>query len=173
MPDFCEAALPVPLDRTFTYSVPGGLAGRVTPGCRVRVPLAARTVTGIVLRTHSEAPEHSVRPIGKLLDREPALSADLIDLGRWISRYYCTPVGEVFRAMLPLAGETRQTRIVALTDAGSRLLDDALVVEPTERAVLASLRRKPLTLHYLAGKHEHAETRSSGCTGAAWLRSRM
>ena len=155
LPEYCEAALPVPLDRTFTYSVPGGLAGRVTPGCRVRVPLATRTVTGVVLRTHSEAPEHSVRPIGKLLDSEPALSADLIDLGWWISRYYCTPVGDVFRAMLPLAGETRQSRVVALTDAGSRVLDEALVMEPTERAVLTSLRRKPLNLRYLAGKHEH------------------
>jgi len=152
---YCEAALPVPLDKTFTYSVPGGLVGRVMPGCRVLVPLAARTVTGVVLRTHGKAPEHSVRPIRKLLDSEPALSGDLLDLGRWISRYYCTPVGEVFRAMLPLAGETRQTRVVALTDAGSRVLDEALVIESTERAILTALRRKPLTFPYLAGKHEH------------------
>lgn len=125
------------------------------PGCRVRVPLAARTVTGVVLRTHEQAPKRPVRPISKLLDSEPALSADLIDLGRWISRYYCTPVGEVFRAMLPLAGETRQTRDVALTDAGSRVLDEALVIETTERAILTALRRKVLTFPYLAGKYEH------------------
>lgn len=155
MSKFCEAALPVPLDRTFTYSVPRGLVGRVMPGCRVRVPLAARTVTGVVLRTHEQAPKRPVRPISKLLDSEPALSADLIDLGRWISRYYCTPVGEVFRAMLPLAGETRQTRDVALTDAGSRVLDEALVIETTERAILTALRRKVLTFPYLAGKYEH------------------
>ena len=155
MSKFCEAALPVPLDRTFTYSVPRGLVGRVMPGCRVRVPLAARTVTGVVLRTHEQAPKRTVRPISKLLDGEPALSADLIDLGRWISRYYCTPVGEVFRAMLPLAGETRQTRDVALTDAGSRVLDEALVIETTERAILTALRRKVLTFPYLAGKYEH------------------
>ena len=155
MSKFCEAALPVPLDRTFTYSVPRGLVGRVMPGCRVRVPLAARTVTGVVLRTHEQAPKRTVRPISKLLDSEPALSADLIDLGRWISRYYCTPVGEVFRAMLPLAGETRQTRDVALTDAGSRVLDEALVIETTERAILTALRRKALTFPYLAGKYEH------------------
>lgn len=155
MSKFCEAALPVPLDRTFTYSVPRGLVGRVMPGCRVRVPLAARTVTGVVLRTHEQAPKRTVRPISKLLDSEPALSAELIDLGRWISRYYCTPVGEVFRAMLPLAGETRQTRDVALTDAGSRVLDEALVIETTERAILTALRRKALTFPYLAGKYEH------------------
>lgn len=125
------------------------------PGCRVRVPLAARTVTGVVLRTHEQAPKRTVRPISKLLDSEPALSAELIDLGRWISRYYCTPVGEVFRAMLPLAGETRQTRDVALTDAGSRVLDEALVIETTERAILTALRRKALTFPYLAGKYEH------------------
>ena len=155
-PEYCEAALPVPLDKSFTYAVPEGLCNQVLPGCRVRVSLLGRTVTGVVLEVHRAKPDFDVLPIRKLLDVTPALDAELIDLGRWVARYYCTPVGEVFKAMLPLGGESRRKTVLALTPVGARTIEESLLPTSVETAVLESLRRRPLTLQYLIRKHRDA-----------------
>ena len=105
--EYCEAALPVPLAKTFTYAVPKGMRGSVQAGCRVQAEFGNRSLTGIVLSIHRQRPRFSVRPVKKLLDDAPALTAELIELGSWIAEYYCAPIGEVLRSMLPLRGETR------------------------------------------------------------------
>ena len=54
----------------------------------------------------------------RLIDAEPVLSDELIALGRWISGYYCAPLGEVLRSMLPLATDIRSGKMYSLTNAG-------------------------------------------------------
>ncbi len=154
--EYCEAALPVPLNQTFTYAVPRGLRGRVRAGCRVEAAFGRRVLTGIVLSVHGDRPGFSVRPVKKLLDDTPALTAELIELGAWVAEYYCTPIGEVLRSMLPLKGETRSKQIVTLTPTGRSLAEGALIPVGVEAQVLESLRRKPLTLNYLVHKHAGA-----------------
>ena len=156
-PAYCDAALPVPLDKTFTYSLPESLRKHVQTGCRVLVPFRSRTLTGVVLRTHDLKPDFVVRPVRKLLDAEVVLCEELIELGRWISSYYCTPIGEVLKSMLPLGGETRSRTVVSLTPAGSvDTLRASADTECVNGAVLRSLRQRPLTLRYLARKHPGA-----------------
>ena len=117
-PQFCDVAVPVPFDQPFTYRLPETLHHRVQPGSRVVVPFGARKLTGVVLSRHRKAPRQQARDVLRLLDEEPALTAELLDLGRWIADYYCAPFGEVLRTMLPLAGETRAGKIVSLTPSG-------------------------------------------------------
>ena len=154
--EYCEAALPVPLAKTFTYAVPKGMRGSVQAGCRVQAEFGKRSLTGIVLSIHRQKPRFSVRPVKKLLDDAPALTAELIELGSWVAEYYCAPIGEVLRSMLPLRGETRAKRIVTLTPAGLEIAEASLVPIDVDGHVLESLRRKPLTLTYLARKHRGA-----------------
>jgi primosomal protein N' len=54
----------------------------------------------------------------RLIDSEPVLDAELLALGRWIAGYYCAPLGEVLRGMLPLASEIRRGKVWSLTDSG-------------------------------------------------------
>jgi len=54
----------------------------------------------------------------RLIDAEPVLDAELLALGKWISGYYCAPLGEVLRGMLPLASDIRRGKVYSLTDAG-------------------------------------------------------
>ncbi len=117
-PAYCDVSLPVPLDRPFSYSLPETLRHRVRPGCRVLVPFGTRKLTGVVLRTHGDAPEAPVRDALRLLDSEPALGMDMLALGEWIAAYYCAPLGEVLRAMTPLGGELRRGKVYSLTDKG-------------------------------------------------------
>jgi len=117
-PAYCDVSLPVPLDQAFTYALPETLRHRVRPGCRLLVPFGPRKLVGIVLRCHNEKPEVNVREALRLLDEEPALSEDLLELGRWIASYYCAPLGETLRAMAPPGSDLRRGKVYSLTEAG-------------------------------------------------------
>ncbi len=116
---FCNVALPVPLRTTFTYAVPESLREIVQPGARVIVPFRKKAMVGVVVELTDRAPEGTkIREITKALDRLPALTPKLIELGHWIANYYLAPIGEVFRAMLPPVIEMRTQRLIVLTEAG-------------------------------------------------------
>ena len=115
MPLYCDVALPVPVDRIFTYSIPG--ASPVAGG-RVLVPFRREQLQGIVVALHDVLPANETRPILRVLDQEPVLSADLLKLGTWIADYYLAPLGEVLRTMLPLGAEVRHETVYRLTERG-------------------------------------------------------
>src|ERR1700723_3249826 len=105
MSTFCDVVLPVPLDRAFTYKLKNEDDPPV--GGRVVVPFRNEKLTGVVTRLHDEAPRVEARPIIAVLDQEPILTAELMELARWIAQYYLVPLGEVLRSMLPLMAEGR------------------------------------------------------------------
>jgi len=150
---YCDVSLPVPVDQLFTYSLPETLRHRVQIGSRLMVPFGPRKLTGVILRCHDDRPDVATRDALRLIDSAPVLDGELLALGRWIAGYYCAPLGDVLRGMLPLASEMRQGKIWSLTDAGrdaarQLLLDSAeddLVVK-----VLRMLEKRPLSASYLA-----------------------
>jgi primosomal protein N' (replication factor Y) len=150
---FCDVSLPVPLDQPFTYALPETLRHRVKPGCRLLVPFGSRKLTGVVLSCHDERPQAAAREALRLLDSEPVLDGELLALGRWIAAYYCAPLGEVLRSMLPLAAEVRRGKTYSLTDSGRdaarQLLLDSSPDDPATE-ILRLLERRPLTASYLA-----------------------
>lgn len=135
--------------------MPETLRHRVQAGCRVVVPFGSRKLTGVVLGVHAEAPEGQTKDVLQLLDEEPVLAAELIALGRWISNYYCAPLGEVLRSMTPLTGEIRKTKLYSLTDAGRdaarQLFLGATDDDPTIQ-VLRLVESRPLSAAYLQKK---------------------
>ena len=131
---FVDLALPVPLPDPLTYELPAALAPLARPGVRARARLGKRRLTGIVVRVHDARPEGvSLRPIEEVIDVEPVLSADLIELARFTAEYYMASLGEVFRTMLPSDLPPWGDRRVWLTDAGAlappRDAGEAAVVE--------------------------------------------
>ena len=137
-----DVAVLAAIRNPLTYRVPESL--EVRAGQRVLVPLATRRVMGIALEPVARvAPGLKVREILRVLDPEPVLSPELLTLGLWIAEYYLAPVGEVFRAMLPLRAETRRARLLRPTDAGKRKLaelDSSLLPEIREGEEAAFLR---------------------------------
>jgi primosomal protein N' (replication factor Y) (superfamily II helicase) len=117
MPTYCEVALPIPLDRTFTYLVSAGTD--LQRGARVIVPFRNEKLIGVVMELHAKAPvDFEAKPVETVLDEEPLLSGHLLELASWMAQYYLAPVGEVLRGMLPLAAEVRRTVYYRITNAG-------------------------------------------------------
>ena len=99
---YVDVILPLPLEGTFTYSVPESMVAQVRMGVRVLVPLGrSKTYTAMAVRLHSEKPEFETRPIIQVIDTEPVLIEQQLRLWQWISTYYMSPIGDVFKAALP------------------------------------------------------------------------
>jgi primosomal protein N' (replication factor Y) len=118
---YCEVALPVPLDRTFTYAL--GLGQIVQRGVRVIAPFRNEKLIGVVTAVTVTPPaDVEVKSLEAVLDEEPLLSEQLLSLAEWMAGYYLAPLGEVLRGMLPLMAEVQRTVYYRITDLGRDVL---------------------------------------------------
>src|SRR6202142_1904882 len=120
MPEFCDVALPVPLDTAFTYRLPDGMQPVV--GGRVLVPFRQQRMSGVVTALHDRAPKVQAKNIFSVLDVSPVLDEQLVQMGKWIADYYLAPLGEVFRTMLPLSAEFKRAISYRITNEGHMAL---------------------------------------------------
>jgi primosomal protein N' (replication factor Y) len=130
----------------FHYRVPPHLAGRAQVGSRVLVRFGSRKITGVVVRTDTLPPE-GVVPIdlSEVLDDEPALSVELVELCLWIADYYEAPVGEVIKAALPAGSGINARMVFALTEAGRAAAGGQGAALPAkQRVMLAKLAQGTL-----------------------------
>ena len=99
---YVDVILPLPLDGTFTYSVPEGMEEKVVAGMRVLVPLGkSKKYIAMVADVHSEKPDFNCKPIEGVLDSYPSLLPQQYRLWQWISDYYMSPLGDVYNAAMP------------------------------------------------------------------------
>lgn len=120
----CEVALPLPLRTTFTYRVPEEIDETMLIGSRVVVPFRNRAMLGVVLGRGECANGDSLKDVTEILDAVPALSSCLVELGRWISNYYLSPIGETLRAMLPPSVEMHFDREWEISETGRARLEE-------------------------------------------------
>jgi primosomal protein N' (replication factor Y) len=146
---FCDVALPVPLDRTFTYSVEAAPA----VGARVLVPFSGQRLMGVVVRVHGEAPPEGVevKPVQAVLDEAALVPEELMRLAGWIAQYYVAPLGEVLRGMLPLAAEVKRQFVYRIGEAGRRVLYEGAAKGSSRRSKLTAeeQNREYAVLNYL------------------------
>ena len=98
---YADVILPVPLEGMFTYAVPETMAVKV--GQRVVVPFGrSKTYVGLVGRVHGTKPDgYEVKAIQQVMDAEPVVTEPQLRLWQWISEYYLSPIGDVYKAALP------------------------------------------------------------------------
>ena len=163
---FADIALPVAVREVFTYELPESLQSGAKPGMRAWVPLRGRMNIGMIVRIHSEVPEFNTKPVRRLLDETPVLSEDMLELTRWMHRFYVAGWGEVIQSALPAglnfssatfvkAVPQPDDAVVALTKTEQEIYDELSGNEayPYKEAqqrwssaarVMASLRKKGL-----------------------------
>ena len=89
-----------PLD----YLVPDEFSDLLQAGMRVKVPLGKsnRELLGYCIKVESiQAVPESLKPVREVLDAEPLCTPRILELLQWMSRYYITPLGQVFEAAIP------------------------------------------------------------------------
>ena len=98
---YADMILPVPLQGLFTYVVPEGMS--VGAGCRVLVTFGRTRYMGVVMRLRDKRPEgYEVKPILQVMDDAmPIVTKQQLVLWQWISDYYLSPIGDVYKAALP------------------------------------------------------------------------
>ncbi len=137
MPLYVDVALPVPLERSFTYAVNGDAPA---VGARVLVPFSGQRLMGVVVRVHSDAPEPGIeiKPVQHVLDDAALLPDELMRLAEWIASYYVAPLGEVLRGMLPLNAEVRRTFLYRIAEQGKRVLYEGAEKGSSRRSKLSA-----------------------------------
>lgn len=100
---FVDVILPVPLEGTFTYSVPPVMEDSISIGVRVLVPFGkSKRYIGIAVSMHDNEPEgYAVKDVEDVLDDAPVVTEQQYRLWQWIAQYYMSPIGEVYKAAMP------------------------------------------------------------------------
>lgn len=88
---------------TFTYHVPSNVEDNLLIGKRVLVPFSNRTVEGFVLGYDAKTDDYEIKDIIKIIDDEPVLNDELINLGIYMSKKYLCPLINCYQSMLPKA----------------------------------------------------------------------
>jgi len=91
----------VALDREFDYRIPPHRADAVRIGSRVAVPFGSRTTQGYVVGLADNSPHPHLKEIGDVVGKKPLLSDKILELARWMAKYYCCPVESAVKCALP------------------------------------------------------------------------
>jgi primosomal protein N' (replication factor Y) len=144
--EVAEVAVTLAVPGRYHYLVPRSLAGRARVGSRVLVRFGKQKVTGVVVPTTGKPPVGiKLVELSEVLDAEPALSPELVDLCLWVADYYEAPPGEVMRAALPAGSGVAAKRVFQLTEAGRVAAGgEGAALPPKLMALLAKMAQAPL-----------------------------
>jgi len=158
-----QVALEQGIDRPLDYLIPPRLVSDVRIGMRVRVPLGRgnRTVRAwvVALKSFSDVP--NLKNLLAVDDQRVLISPPVMELARWIGRYYAAPLGVVLESVIPAAVKKKigigYSNIVRLAQEPEKIQE---FLEKTKarkrRAVLARLLQveseKGIELNRLAGE---------------------
>jgi len=137
---FARVALDLPVPTEFTYAVPERLRSEVVPGQRVKVPFRTTYRVGYLVALESATEVPRVKEISDLVDREPILPPDLLELARWIGGYYACSLGETIQAMLPGGVRRRRPQVAVVARTGT---GEVAARAKKAAAVLAALAHFP------------------------------
>jgi len=90
-------------DHPLTYGAKPSLYETLQIGSLVRIPLGVRRIIGIVssLSPNHSPPLDKLRFVSALVQPEPVLSEELVDLAKWVSNYYASSLENTLGAMIP------------------------------------------------------------------------
>ncbi|MGD0649060.1 MAG: primosomal protein N', partial [Acidobacteriaceae bacterium] len=164
---YCDVALPVPLDRAFTYEL-GGLEAEV--GARVMVPFGGQRLVGVVVGLHDVSPgdDVEVKRVQGVMDEAALLPGELMELGKWVAAYYCAPLGEVLRGMMPLTAEVRRQWVYKIAEQGRKVLYEGAAKGSSRRSKLSveDQNREYAVLNYLESGEAGKTATIRSATGA-------
>jgi len=128
------------LDRPFDYLVPVKWQTIVRPGCRVIVPFGNRTSYGYVIGVTASSQVEKLKTLTDLLDEEPVITEEMLELANWISRFYVCTLFQAIQLMVPQGIKPKHEKLLMLDE--TRLAAGELVRTEEEDELLAWLRSR-------------------------------
>lgn len=108
---YLEIILNLPVNQGFTYSYipPDNEKPELKPeiGKRAEIMFGNKKTEGFIINILDHIPENcpvdasKIRPIKRIIDKEPLFGTELIEMAKWISHYYLCTLGEAVFAMIP------------------------------------------------------------------------
>ncbi len=132
---YADVILPLPLENSYTYSIPPDLEQTVIPGCRVIVHFGKkRYYTAIVMDVHERGADsqYETKEIYALLDATPVLRRPQLRFWKWIASYYLCKLGDVYKAALPSGLKLESETAVTYNEE----FEADAPLRPNEQAVL-------------------------------------
>ena len=155
---WAEVILPLALPQTYTYAIRLHLVDNVKPGCRAEAELKNKKYAGVVKTVLDKEPAYKTKPIINVLDDEPILYPQQLQLWQWMAQYYMCSEGEVMAAALPahfkLSSETILLFNEEAGDDFSHLGDEEFLVAE------ALLIKKELPCRFAATMKNHCSKKS-------------
>jgi len=145
-PQYAQVAVPVHLKKLFTYRLPSSMQDAARVGSRVMVKLGTKPTAGYIvallaqLRAGTSLIESEIKDVEELLDVEPPLTPEVLEITRWVADYYAAPWGEVMRAALPAGINAAVEQNISISEKGRQLLRSAFSVMTEEPAKVRALR---------------------------------
>ena len=143
---FASVAIEQSIDRTLDYAIPPALLDSAQVGQRVRVPLGKnnRPTTGYIVGIHPTTTYPRIKNLARIEDQRVLIPPPLMELSRWMSRYYCAPLGAVLETVLPSAvrkqiGLGRQNMVRPVLDRAQLQSVFEKTKAPKRRAILGRL----------------------------------
>ncbi len=87
--------------KEFDYRIPPELEHSVSIGIRVNIPFGASFRTGYVVNLVDRSDRAELKSIIGVADAKPFFKEPLLKLARWMAEYYCAPIEQAVRAILP------------------------------------------------------------------------
>jgi primosomal protein N' (replication factor Y) len=142
VPQYAEVAVPLRVAQTYTYRLPLALRDEAQVGARLLVPFGRKMLTAYIVALHQEIDaglgldETEIKEAEELLDAEPLITPELLEITRWIADYYAAPWGEVLKAALPAGLNSTVEQLLSVTAEGR----DELSRLPARRAATNKAR---------------------------------
>ncbi len=147
-----EVVFNLPLERPYSYAIPQALRDLIRPGQRVTAPLGRsnRMVTGYCVAVHPAEPGlRNLKSIDELLDSEPLLDQQMLQLTRWIGERYLCGWGQVLDSVIPAGvrrkSGTREIQCFVLSEQAEALLAGGRL-SAGQKAVVEAIRRATVPL---------------------------
>lgn len=131
------------LDQTFSYKINKKDEDIIKVGHRVIVPFGKQRLEGFVLKIHTNVPsDYELKEIIDLVDLEPVLNGEMLELGRYIQKNTFTNLINCYQAMLPLALKAKEGTIVQKKyDIYLKLIDETYQPKNSnQQQIMASLK---------------------------------
>lgn len=91
--------IPFPESNSLTYEINPNQS--VSVGKRVEVQIQNKKEIGVVVEIHSLIPNYKTKEILRVIDKEPVINAEQLELAKWMSEFYLASLGECLFKMLP------------------------------------------------------------------------